>query len=124
MTRYWMASAAALAAMTGGAFAQVVYPGTASQTTTTTVPLYVAPPPSYPPPVAVAPVYLPPGYTVSRTERIVQGNGTVVDQIQSYRNVPGGTTTRTTTHTVAPDGSQSSSWREDWTGTPPTITTQ
>ncbi len=120
MTRYWLASAVALAVMTGSAAAQIVYPGTTSQTTTTTtVPGYVAPAPIYPAPVVVAPVSPPPGYAVSKTERIVQGNGTVIDQTQSYRNGPGGTSTMTTTRTVAPDGSQSTSWREEWTGTQP-----
>src|SRR5258708_22710404 len=124
MSRYGVTSAVAIAVMTGSAAAQIVYPGTTSQTTTTTtVPGYVAPAPIYPAPVVVAPVNPPPGYAVSKTERTVQGNGTVIDQTQSYRNGPGGTSTMTTTRTVAPDGSQSTSWREEWTGTQPAAAT-
>ena len=113
MTKYLLAGAAALVLTTGVVFAQGLNSGaTTSQTTTTT---------TLPAPVLAVPA--PGGYNTTKTERTIEGNGTVVDHTQSYQSGLGGSAAKTTTHVTAPDGSQSNSWREEWTATPQTRTT-
>jgi hypothetical protein len=129
MTRYLLAGAAALALTTSAAFAPIfaqgLYSGTTTSqttTTTTTPPQVLAVPVT--PQVVPTPIAPAPGsYNASKTERTIEGNGAVVDHTQSYQSGAGGTAAKTTTHVTAPDGSQSSSWREEWTGAPSTTTT-
>ena len=121
MTRYLLAGAVALAMTTGVVFAQGLYPGTTTSQTTTIVPApaLAVPVPVVPGPVLATPfVPVPGGYGTTKTERTVESNGTVIDRTQSYQSGVGGSTVRTTTRTTAPDGSQTSSWREEWTGAP------
>jgi hypothetical protein len=119
MTKYLLASTAALFMTTGAVFAQGVG-ATTSQTTTTTLP---APMLAVPGPLTPGPLAPVPGSNTTKTEHTVEGDGTVVDHTQSYQSGLGGSAAKTTTHVTAPDGSQSNSWREEWTATPQTRTT-
>ena len=84
MTRYWLAGAAALALMSGVAFAQS---SSTESTTTVTTPT---------PPV---------GSYSSETRHTVDENGVTTDKSMSYRAGPTGSKETSASRTVAPDGS-------------------
>jgi hypothetical protein len=97
MKKQWLAGAAALALMSGAAFAQTVTETTRS---TTVVPV--------PPPVES---------TTTRTEKNSFG-GASIEKQQSYQTGPNGTVSSTESKVVRPDGSSETSYRKDWsTGT-------
>ncbi len=117
MTRYLLTGAAALALMTGAAMAQFA----SSSTTTTTQ--SVAPSVVPLPPLAPA---VPSAGTITSTshnERTVNENGVVVEKSQSYKN--DGLNASSTSHveTRAPDGSEVTTTRKEWSQAPTSVTT-
>ena len=122
MTKYLhlIAGATALTLASSAVFAQELNARVTTSQTTTTAP---APVLSIPVPVQPGPDAPAPGYNTTKTERTIEGNGTVVDRTQSYQSDLAGSAAKTTTQVIGPDGSRSSSWREEWVGTPSTSTT-
>jgi hypothetical protein len=98
MKKQLLAGAAALALMSGAAFAQSVVETTRSTTVTP-----VAPPAQ--------------SYTSSRTETSGFG-GASVEKKQTFESGPNGTVSSTENKVVRPDGSSESSYRKDWSTTP------
>jgi hypothetical protein len=90
MTKYLLASAAALAMMTGVAFAQ----STSTQSTTTVTAPAVG------------------SYSKSETQSSTDGNGVATDKSTTYQSGPGGMKATSSSKTVAPDGSMQSEYKE------------
>ena len=98
MKKQLLAGAAALALMSGAAFAQTVTETTRSTTVT-----------PVPPPVQ--------SYSSQRTETTGFG-GAAIEKKQMYEAGPNGTVSSTENKVVRPDGSSESSYRKEWsTGT-------
>lgn len=99
MKKQLLAGAAALALMSGAAFAQTITETTRS---TTVVPV--------PPPVE--------SYSSTRTETNGFG-GAAIEKKQIYESGPNGSVASTEKKVVRPDGSSEMSYRKEWSGTPP-----
>lgn len=95
MTKTLLASAAALAMMTGIAFAQSDS-SISTQSTTVT----------------------PGGYNSSTTQHSIDANGTAVDKNHDYHSGAGGTSASTNAKVTSPDGSYQSSTHEKQVATP------
>ena len=110
MTGYWLASAAAFAMISGVAFAQDA-PGTTTETQSTTT-------------TNSAPVIG--NYSASRTQKTIDANGNEIKKSETYESGNGGTSTRSSVQTNAPDGSSMNTYRREQsnttTGTTPTTT--
>jgi hypothetical protein len=98
MKKQLLAGAAALALMSGAAFAQTVVETTRSTTVTP------VPPPAQ-------------SYTSSRTETSGFG-GAAIEKKQTFESGPNGTVSSTENKVVRPDGSSETSYRKDWSTTP------
>jgi hypothetical protein len=98
MTKSWMAGVAALAVMTAPALAQSLSSEseTRTQTTTSTV--------------APAPIGT---YDQQKTEKIVDGNGTVIERSQTYSNNGAATVNTTSARRVMPDGTEKTYQHEE-----------
>ena len=101
MTRHWLAGAAALAMMTGVAFAQ----DTSSESSTTTRSTT-----SMGPGVG--------GYNSSETRQGIDRDGNAVDTKKIIHGDADGSTATTQTRTASPDGSALTTSREKQTDTP------
>ncbi len=97
MTKFLFASVTAFALMTSATFAQSTTSETTNSTTTTVVP--------------AAPVVE--SYSTSKTQKIIDSNGTEINKNQSYTTGVNGTSASTSTQTVAPDGSKTSTSHEE-----------
>jgi hypothetical protein len=86
MTRYWLASAAAFAMMTGVALAQgMSSQSTTSSTTSTTVPVVGS-------------------YSATETQRTIDSNGNQIDKSRSYQTGSGGSSSSSSSQATSPDG--------------------
>jgi hypothetical protein len=95
MTKTLLASAAALAMLSGVAFAQTDS-SVSTQSTTVT----------------------PGGYNSSTTQRSIDANGNALDKSQSYHSGVGGTDSTSNSHSTSMDGSVQSSTHEKQVATP------
>jgi hypothetical protein len=95
MTKFWLASAAAFALMTGVASAQITSDTTTStQSTTTTAP-----------PVG--------SYNAYQTQHSTDSNGNQIDKSQTYQSGPNGTKATSATQSTSEDGAQKTTTHED-----------
>jgi hypothetical protein len=108
--RYWLASAAVLALLTGGAFAQTTIETTRQ---TTLAPVTVLPPVTLTPNVD--------SYSQTRTQRSTDGYGNQTETTQTYSNSGIGSTSRSETQVKRLDGSTESSYREQWSSSTSTL---
>jgi hypothetical protein len=99
MTKYWLASTAALAMMSGVALAQTA-PFDSSTTTQSTTTTTVAP-------------LIPGTFSSSKTQQTIDGNGTETDKTQTFKSGSGGTDATSSMQTKAPDGSSVSTFHEE-----------
>jgi len=102
MIKYFFVSAAALVMMTGLASAQT----TSSETTTSTVS-----------PAAEG------SFRTTKSQMSIDGYGTQTDKSQTYTSGATGTNASSTTRVTAPDGSQSSTQRDEKSVSPSGDTT-
>ena len=114
MTRTMLAGAAAVALLTGSAFAQTTIE---TSRTTTVAPVAIPVPPASIP--VVPPVT---GYSTTRTDKTIDATGAQSQTTQTYTSGAGGTASRVDTQVQRSDGSTESSSREQWSG-PAAVTT-
>jgi hypothetical protein len=108
--RYWLASAAVLALMTGGALAQTTIETTRH---TTLAPVTVLPPVTLTPNVD--------SYSQTRTQRSIDGYGNQTETTQTYSSGGAGNTSRSETQIKRLDGTTESSYREQWSSSTSTL---
>jgi hypothetical protein len=101
MTEYLLASAAAIALMTGVAFAQGIPPESSTTQTTTTSPA------------------LPAGsFKASVTQHGVDSDGNGIDTKRTYHSGPDGTSVTTRGRSTSPDGSTQTTYKEHRSDSP------